>query len=225
VPPTLCLITDARRLVAAIGRPPEVWPQALLEQVEGAIAGGVDLVQIRERRADAAVLADVTRGCVALTRGSRTRVVVNDRADVAIAAAAHGLHLREDSFPAGAVRRLSAGWVIGRSVHDAGGALAGGGADYLIAGSVLPTASKPGMPASLGVEGLRSVVAAAGRVPVLAVGGLTVENLTVILGTGASGLAAIGAFQPTEQVSDLRAAVQTLTKNLRFAFDSLPGLP
>lgn len=224
MPPTLCLITDARRLALAIGRAPAAWPEALLEQVEGAIAGGVDLVQIRERRADAAVLADVTRRCVALTRGTGVRVIVNDRADVALASGAHGLHLREDSFPVHAARRLSAAWAIGRSVHGVPGTIAAAGADYLIAGSVFATASKPGLPAGLGLEGLRAIVGAASRVPVLAVGGVTVENLTAVLQAGASGAAAVGAFQPTQQVPDLRAAVQTLTKNLRNTFDSSGGL-
>ena len=224
MPPTLCLITDARRLVAALRRPAETWVETLLEQVEGAIAGGVDLIQIRERNAGAAALAELTRRSVALSRGSMARVVVNDRADVALAASAHGVHLREDSFSITDARRLGAALVLGRSVHDAAGAVSARAASYLIAGSVFQTDSKPAAPARLGPEGLRAIVVAAAGVPVLAVGGVTVENLTVVLGAGASGVAAIGAFVPPQQVSDLRVAVQTLTKNLRNAFDSPGGL-
>jgi len=225
VPTTLCLITDARRLLAAVGRPPDAWLDTLIEQVDGAIAGGIDLVQIRERSADAAALAGLTRRCVALARGSRARVVVNDRVDVALAAGAHGVHLREDSIPLAAARRLGPTLFLGRSVHDPAGAAAAHHASYLVAGSVFRTDSKPGAPAQLGLEGLRTLVAAAGGVPVLAVGGVTVQNLTVLLGTGASGVAAIGAFLPRQQVSDLRDAVQNLTKSLRNAFDSADGLP
>ena len=221
--PTLCLITDGRRLLAAVGRPPEAWAETLIEQVAGAVAGGIDLIQIRERQADAAALVDVTRRCVALTQGSSVRVVVNDRVDIALAAGAHGVHLREDSIPLADARRLGIA-LVGRSVHDPGGAAAAHGASYLVAGHVFQTESKPGTPARLGLEGLQEVVTSAGGVPVLAVGGVTVENLTVILGTGVAGVAAIGAFLPAKQVSDLRAAVQTLTKNLRNAFDSTDAL-
>lgn len=224
MPTTLCLITDARRLVAAVGRPPEAWVETLIEQVDGAIAGGIDLVQIRERSAAASTLTDVTRRCVALTRGSGARVVVNDRVDVALAAGAHGVHLREDSIPLAAARRLRPALLLGRSVHDPAAAAAAHDASYLVAGSVFRTDSKPGAAALLGLEGLRTLVAAAGAVPVLAVGGVTAENLAVVLGTGASGVAAIGAFLPLQQVSDLRDAVQNLTKNLRNAFDSADGL-
>jgi thiamine-phosphate pyrophosphorylase len=224
VPPTLCLITDARRLLTTVGRPSEAWAETLLEQIEGAIAGGIDLIQIREPRVDASALVDLTRRSVQLTRGSRARVVVNDRVDIALAAGADGVHLREDSVSLSEARRLGPGLVLGRSVHDAPGAAAARRAAYLIAGSVFQTESKPGAPARLGLDGLRRVVAAAGRVPVLAVGGVTVENLTVVLDTGVSGAAAIGAFMPEKQVSDLRAAVQTLTKNLRNAFDSPDSL-
>jgi thiamine monophosphate synthase len=100
----LCLITDRARLAAALGAKSGNWPDALAEQVKGAIAGGVDLVQIRERGIEAAMLADVVRRVVSLARGTRTRVIVNDRLDIALATQADGVHLREDGLPASLAR-------------------------------------------------------------------------------------------------------------------------
>ena len=99
------------------------------------------------------------------------------------------------------------------------------GADYVLAGSVFETASKPGLPASLGLEGLRDIVGAVGGQRVWAVGGVTVGNAGDVAETGVSGIAAIGAFVPTQQVPDLVSAVQMLTKSLRNAFDRGTTLP
>src|SRR5436190_208431 len=81
----------------------------------------VDLVQVRERDLDAAPLAMFTRGLVA--RAGRTRILVNDRADVAFAAGAHGVHLRASSVPADRVRAVGAGWVVGQSIHEGDGVI------------------------------------------------------------------------------------------------------
>jgi thiamine-phosphate pyrophosphorylase len=94
---TLCLVTDRRRLGAA---------RTLLELVERAVDAGVDLIQIRERDMEAAALASLVTRAVALARGSATRIVVNDRLDVALACGAGGVHLRGDSIPVAAARRL-----------------------------------------------------------------------------------------------------------------------
>jgi thiamine-phosphate pyrophosphorylase len=220
----LCLITDRARLTAALGAKSGDWPDALAEQVKGAIAGGVDLVQIRERGIEAAMLAGVVRRVVSLARGTRTRVIVNDRLDVALATQADGVHLREDGLPASRARSLAPHALIGRSVHSALAALASADADYVLAGSVYETASKPGQPAALGLPGLRAIVQAVGGRRVVAVGGVTVDNVTEVAATGVSGIAAIGAFVPPQQVPDLASAVQMLTKSLRIGFDSSEGV-
>jgi thiamine-phosphate pyrophosphorylase len=221
---TLCLITDRRRLVTAMRAPARDWPDLVVDQVRGAIAGGVDLVQIRERGVDDSLLVDVTRRCVEAAAGSQARILVNDRPDVAVAAGAHGVHLRRDGLPPSIVRRLVPDLIIGRSIDDAGGAQGSIGADYLIAGSVFETLSKPGQRGWLGADGLASIVGVT-DIPVLAVGGIDAGTLTLIAGTGAAGAAAIGAFVPAQQVPDLVTAVQRLTKSLRIAFDSRDGGP
>jgi thiamine-phosphate diphosphorylase len=190
---TRCLVTDRRRLcphadsLAAAGA-------CLVEQARRAAAAGVDLIQIRERDLESAVLAAITVDLVGVTRGSPTRVVVNDRVDVALAAGADGVHLRGDSVPVAAARRLlAAPLLIGRSVHSVADVSRASGADYLIAGTVFSSPSKPGAVELLGIDGLRAIVRAA-TVPVLAIGGITPDRVADVLDAGAAGFAAIGLF-------------------------------
>jgi thiamine-phosphate diphosphorylase len=123
-------------------------------------------------------------------------VLVNDRVDVALAAGAHGVHLRSDSPSASRVRTIvPGGFLIGRSIHgkaDAERATSDGGVDYLMLGTCFPSASKPGRDAS-GVAALAETVTAT-PVPVLAVGGVTLERLEQVRNAGAAGFAAIGLF-------------------------------
>jgi thiamine-phosphate pyrophosphorylase len=169
---------------------------ALIQRVEDVAHAGLDLVQIRQPDLDAATLCDLVRRSVHAVRGTHTRVIVNDRLDVALAAGAHGVHLREQSVPAPRVRDVAPrGFLVGRSVHDvdaAATASRAGGLDYLIVGTVFPTPSKPGRIAA-GVAVLADV-AAATPVPVLAIGGVTLERFDAVARAGAAGFAAIGLF-------------------------------
>jgi thiamine-phosphate diphosphorylase len=219
--PVLCLVTDRRRLVAAVAESETHWQTLLVSQITGAIAGGVDVVQVREPDLEAGALAGLVRDCLHAAAGTPVRIVVNDRLDVALATGAHGVHLRGDGLPNAAARRIApAGLVIGRSVHDAAGAAAAGDADYLIAGSVFATSSKPHAPALLGLDGLAAVVAAAAGSPVWAIGGVNAERIPQLVARGVSGVAAIGAFVPLTRAADLAAAVHQLTNALRAALDA-----
>jgi len=151
-----------------------------------------------------------------LAAGSATRVVVNDRFDVALASGAHGVHLRGDSLGTPAVRASApGGFLIGRSVHDAAAAKAAVGADYLIAGTVWPTASKPAAHPTIGLEGLSEIVQAT-SVPVLAIGGVTLERAHLLLKQGAAGLAAISLFAPSDELgSTMRTELTERVKSLR----------
>ena len=190
-----CLVTDRRRLTAG-GASADDARRLLLTQLEEAVEGGVDLIQVRERDLDAAQLAALVRDVVSLTRGSRTRVVINDRLDVALACGAGGVHLRGDSIPALHARRIApAGFLIGRSVHAADEVPGAEGCDYLIAGTVFSSRSKGRDAPLLGLAGLQAVVRAA-RVPVLAIGGVTPERFDEIMAAGAAGVAGIGLFLP-----------------------------
>ena len=209
------MITDRRRLGSG-------GEAALVRRVAVAARAGVQLVQIRERDLDGGPLLRLVERCVDAVRGTRTRVLVNDRLDVALAAGAHGVHLRADSMPAARVRRVvPAGFLIGRSVHAAGQAqrvAAEGGADYLIFGPVFATASKPGQ-SPAGLQALASVVAAT-TLPVLAVGGITPETASGLAETGAAGAAAIGLFGDSDD-----EALQVVVPALNRAFDTHQRLP
>jgi thiamine-phosphate diphosphorylase len=196
--------------------------QALVERVGAAARAGVHLIQVRERDLAARPLTWLVERCVEAVRGTRARVLVNDRVDVALAAGAHGVHLRGDSMPAARVRILAPpAFLIGRSVHspeDARRAQAGEGLDYLVFGTVFGTASKPGAVVS-GLDALVQVVAAT-RLPVIAIGGMNAATVPGVGATGAAGFAAIGLFadRPPDQ---LQVSVQQAS----LAFDTLRGVP
>jgi thiamine-phosphate diphosphorylase len=189
----ICLVTDRRRLAPAYASRGEVR-KCLVEQIRYAVEAGVDLVQVRERDLDAAVLVELVAELLTVTRGTSTRVVVNDRTDVALACGADGVHLRADSIPVAEARRLApAGFLIGRSVHQPGEAAAAADADYVIAGTVFSSASKDPAAPLIGVDGLRAIVQAVDR-PVLAIGGIDEGAVDAVAGAGAAGFAAIGLF-------------------------------
>jgi thiamine-phosphate pyrophosphorylase len=196
----LCLVTDRHRLAGRLGCDPSQALARLPELALQASAAGIDLIQIRERDLEAAELADLTRACLAALGESATRIVVNDRLDVALSTGAHGVHLRGDSFRIDRIARPSAGFLIGQSVRspDEAAAAALAGANYLIFGTVLPSRSKPDATETAGLSQLRQVVARSRGTPVLAIGGMTVANARDVAATGAAGIAGIDLFLPSE---------------------------
>ena len=213
--PVICLITDRHRLG-------EAWEPASIQRVRAAARAGVHLIQVRERDLAGGALARLTEQCLDAVRGTRARVVVNDRLDVALAVSAHGVHLRGDSIDAARVRRIAPpGFLIGRSVHSVEEALAVGGngaVDYLVFGSVFETSSKPGRKAA-GLHAL-GAVSTATTVPVLAVGGISASRAGAVALAGASGLAAIGLF--TDAPVD---AVPGIVEQITTAFDTPERVP
>ena len=221
---TICLVTDRRRLGAALGIGPADWIPLLERQVVATAESGVDLVQIREPDLDSRTLFGLLSRLVASCRKTGTRLLLNERVDIALAAGASGVHLRETSLSCQAARRLApAGFLIGRSIHRAGPIAAHSGADYLIAGTVCSSPSKPGA-TLLGWEGLSAVVAAAAGKPVLGIGGLDLPSIPLLAGCGVSGLAAIGAFIPSAG-EDIHVFVQKRVIEMRLAFDSRRSVP
>lgn len=195
MPPVVCMITDRMRLQSGGGEDGS-RESLLVRRVQAAARAGVHLVQVRERDLDGGLLLRLVLACLDAVRATSTRIIVNERLDVALAAGAHGVHLRGESMPAARVRStVPPGFLIGRSVHsneEAAQVDAGGGADYLIFGPVFATRSKPAaVPAR--VASLAAAVAAT-RLPVIAVGGVTAANAGNIRTAGAAGFAAIGLF-------------------------------
>jgi thiamine-phosphate diphosphorylase len=120
---------------------------------------------------------------------------VNDRLDVALAVPTAGVQLRYGSLPVRAARTLNPTWWIGKSAHSLAEAEAARmeGADYLVVGPVFATASHPGR-SPLGLTSLQQIVAAAGELPVIAIGGITVDRVRDVRSSGAYGIAAIRAL-------------------------------
>jgi thiamine-phosphate pyrophosphorylase len=195
--PIVALVTNRHLL-------PEPKIESLIELITRAAKAGVNLVHVRERDLPDAELLELTRAACAAVAGTATRVVVNERADIALAAGAHGVHLRADSAPASRVRTTDS-FVIGRSVHseaEVRAAVADGASDYLVFGTIFPSASKaPDHPAA-GLDALRRVCAASDR-PVLAIGGVDLANARAIADAGAAGLAAIGLFAGARPLPEL----------------------
>ncbi len=187
--PVICMITAMVPASAAEDR-------TVIERVGAAARAGVHLIQVRQPQLEGRALARMVEASIRAAKGTEARILVNERVDVALAAGAHGVHLRGDSMSAARVRRMAPeAFLIGRSVHspDEAARLAqGGGLDYLIFGAVFETSSKPGVPPA--GPGALALACTASVLPVLAVGGMAPARLGGVARAGAAGFAAIGLF-------------------------------
>jgi thiamine-phosphate pyrophosphorylase len=194
---SLYLITDR----AAAPRPPA-------DVVEECLAAGLRAVQLREKDLEARdllALADTLREA---TRRHGARLIVNDRADVALAAAADGVQRTHASLPVSALRQITPpGFLVGASVHSEAEAreAAAQDADFIVFGPVYDTASKRRYGPPQGLAALEAVARAVDR-PVLAVGGLTPGRVAEVLAAGAAGVAVIGAIYAAARPADATKA-------------------
>jgi len=221
--PVVCLVTH-RKALAPDARTLDAEIAALEAQVADAVHAGVDLVQVREREIEARDLLTLVTRLLAITAG-RARLVVNNRADVAVAAGSDGVHLPADGPPAEQVRALSpAPWLVGRSIHSIDEARRSQTEDYLIFGTVFPSRSKPQGSSVAGLDTLADAAVVA-SVPVLAIGGVTPEGAAACRDAGAAGVAAIELFLPpgrmphsmgaARAVAAIRAAWREPIRDLR----------
>ncbi|MBL8210394.1 MAG: thiamine phosphate synthase [Bryobacterales bacterium] len=167
---------------------------ALLRQVQRNLADKVDYIQIREKDLPDRELFALTEHIVQLAANTNTRILVSNRADIAIAAEAHGVHLPSGAIAASDWRRLTPpGFVIGVSCHH-GDDLLIPGADYILYAPIFAPRSKPQSTPPVGLEGLHQACTAT-ALPVIALGGITWENAPACIAAGAAGIAAITLFQ------------------------------
>ena len=210
----LCYVTDRRSVPGG--------EKEVLSVIELAAAAGVDWIQIREKDHQAAQLATLTREALrfaAQNPASGTRILVNDRLDVAVAARAGGVHLGEASLPADDVVRwlkspqgiavAGADFLVGASCHSLESARAAeqAGVDCLFFGPVFATPSKAEYGAPQGIERLAEVCRAV-KIPVLAIGGITAENAAACIAAGAAGIAAIRLFQEAHDLASVVARLR-----------------
>lgn len=155
-------------------------------------------VQLRLKRVTAGELAHITR---ALVQALHIPVLVNDRPDVALAAEAAGVHLGPDDLPVVLARRIAPpGFLVGASVGSEREAAVAGTADYWGIGPWRATSTKENAGSSLGREGFQRLLASAEGKPAIAIGGIRPEDVPVVLGTGASGVAVVSGILGAEDV-------------------------
>ncbi|MEV8439035.1 thiamine phosphate synthase [Actinosynnema sp. NPDC051121] len=201
-------LADARLYLCTPSRPD------LAEFADAALAGGVDVVQLRDKgleaRQEIAALEVLAEACA--RHGAL--LAVNDRADVALAVDADVLHLGQDDLPVPAARRIVGDdVVIGRSTHDVGQARAAAvepGVDYFCTGPCWPTPTKPGRPAP-GLDLVRATAGTTDR-PWFAIGGIDRERLPEVLAAGAERVVVVRAVT---EADDPRAAAAWLKLQLR----------
>lgn len=203
--PSLMLVTD-RRLAGG--------EDALLRAVDEAIAGGVNIVQLREKDLPHEELAALARRLREVTQG-RALLIVNSAADVAEECGADGVHLPEDA------QMVRSSLLVGRSVHsvDAAKRAEAEGADYVIAGPVYKTRSHPGR-APLGVDEIGKICEVV-RLPVIAIGGIDYQRAAAVVCAGARGIAVISAIisapSPRGAASGLREAIAAASRETNAA--------
>ncbi|MFP3311397.1 MAG: thiamine phosphate synthase [Caldivirga sp.] len=174
------------------------------------LEGGVRIIQYRRKEGSIRLMLQEAREIRRLCNQYGALMIVDDRVDVAVLADADGVHVGLEDAPVDEVRRRFGGLIIGASASTVEEAIAGerAGADYLGAGSIFPSPTKPDY-RILGVEGLRRVVKAV-SIPVYAIGGITLESIPTIKATGAWGAAVIsGILAADDPVKMAKAFVET----------------
>ena len=217
--PILCYVTDRRSLPLATSS--DAIPM-LLHTIVNVAAGGVDWIQLREKDLCGGENLDLARSAIEAirSRASSTRILVNDRVDVALAAGAGGVHLSENGFSVPDARRLAdrfakdsgkcLDFLIGVSCHSLGSALgaARDGADYIYFSPIFHTPSKAFYGPPQGVERLRQICQAV-QIPVIAIGGINLENVASCYAAGAAGAAGIRLFQDATDPSAIVRALRS----------------
>jgi len=186
------LITSGKTTSKTTPEDPEFL--AVLDQIKSAVAANVSLIQIREKSLSARALYELTRRAALIVRETPTKLLVNDRFDVALASGANGVHLTSNSMDAEVVRKIcGTDFLIGASTHSLAEAhtARNHGADFIVFGPAFETESKRAFGEPQGLKRLREVVDESDGVPVIAIGGISIEHVDECFAVGAKGVAAI----------------------------------
>ncbi len=170
----------------------------ILGLIKKAVEHGISMAQIREKNLTARQLFELSAAAAAIVKNSETKLVINDRADIALAAGAAGVHLTSHSLPASVIRKnFPAEFIIGVSTHSLETAVAAKeqSADFVTFGPVFPTQSKIIYGEPQGVEKLGEAVRALQGFPVFALGGINGSNYREAVQAGAAGIAGISWFK------------------------------
>ncbi|HEV7699352.1 MAG TPA: thiamine phosphate synthase [Pyrinomonadaceae bacterium] len=177
-----------------------------LEQVRRLIDGGATLIQLREKRASPREFYSEALGAIEYAHARGVTVIINDRADIALATGADGVHLGQDDMPPAAAREiLGLDAIVGYSTHSVEQAVEAAGQfiDYIAIGPVFNTQTKENPDPNVGFEGLAAVQSAVPNLPIVAIGGIDRSNLRAVLTSGADSAAIIGGlFTHTSGISD-----------------------
>ena len=194
---------DWRVYVITTG-PAQARGRSHLEIADAAIRGGATAVQLRMKDAPAREVVETARTIAGRCRAAGVAFIVNDRIDVALAAAADGAHVGQDDLPAASARALlGAAPVLGVSAAtvEEAGAAARAGADYLGVGAVYATATKADAGGAVGLARIREVTAAC-DLPVVGIGGITIANAAAVIRAGAAGVAVITAVTMADDMAE-----------------------
>jgi len=187
----------------------------ILQQVSAAVTAGIQLIQIREKQLTAQVLFELTARVVTIVRGSSTRVLVNDRADIAASSGADGVHLTTRSLTPDVIRKtFGAKFLIGASTHSLIEAQDAGrqGADFAVFGPIFPSPSKEKYGPPLGLGKLSEAARELGSFPLIALGGISSNHVNECLLAGANGIAGITLFSEPDSLASTVETINELSK-------------
>lgn len=189
-----------------------------VELTRRAIAGGADTIQFRQKGGSTREMINIARRMKSLCEKAGVSFIVNDRLDIALAAEADGVHLGQDDFPLPLARKLlGPDKILGGSASDMEEAriCLAEGADYVGFGPVFPTASKDDAGPVSGIETLRKIVENI-PLPIIAIGGVSVENTPTVMRAGAAGIAVISAVccqdDPLKATKTLYGAIEKIKR-------------